>query len=50
MTTADVIIKKWIDVIEQIGIKKCRGIIGDTSRWNNTQTMLVDGWTWNDIG
>ncbi|CAF0719389.1 unnamed protein product [Adineta steineri] len=24
--------------------------LGDTSQWNNTQTLLIDGWTWNDIG
>ncbi|CAF1508709.1 unnamed protein product, partial [Adineta steineri] len=50
MTTADFIIKKWVDAIKKAGIKKCRGIIGDTSQWNNTQTLLIDGWTWNDIG
>ncbi|CAF3495417.1 unnamed protein product [Rotaria sp. Silwood1] len=49
-TTADFIIKKWIEAIKQAGIRKCRGIIGDTSRWNNTKTILIDGWTWNDIG
>ncbi|CAF0744350.1 unnamed protein product [Adineta steineri] len=50
MTTANFIIKKWVDAIKKAGIKKCRGIIGDTSQWNNTQTLLIDGWTWNDIG
>ncbi len=49
-TTADFIIKKWVETIKQAGIRKCRGIIGDTSRWNNTQTIIIDGWTWNDIG
>jgi D-alanyl-D-alanine carboxypeptidase/D-alanyl-D-alanine-endopeptidase (penicillin-binding protein 4) len=49
-TTADFIVKKWIDAITKAGIKKCRGVIGDTSRWNNTETMIIDGWTWNDIG
>ncbi|CAF3461320.1 unnamed protein product [Rotaria socialis] len=48
--TADSIVKKWIETIKKAGIRKCRGIIGDTSRWNNTKTMIIDGWTWNDIG
>ncbi|CAF3328233.1 unnamed protein product [Rotaria socialis] len=47
---ANTIIKKWIETIRKAGISKCRGIIGDTSRWNNTKTMFIDGWTWNDIG
>jgi D-alanyl-D-alanine carboxypeptidase/D-alanyl-D-alanine-endopeptidase (penicillin-binding protein 4) len=49
-TTADFIIKKWIEAVKHAGIRKCRGIVGDTSRWNNTQTIIIDGWTWNDIG
>ncbi|CAF0750111.1 unnamed protein product [Rotaria sordida] len=49
-TTADSIIKKWIEAIKQTGIRKCRGIIGDTSRWKNKKMILIDGWTWNDIG
>lgn len=48
--TAESIIEKWIDVIKQTGIRKCRGIVADTSRWNTTETMLIDGWTWNDLG
>jgi hypothetical protein len=44
------VVKKWIDAIRQAGIRKCRGVIGDTSQWNNTQTTIIDGWTWNDIG
>ena len=50
MITAESVIEKWIDVIKRAGIKRCRGIIGDTSRWNTTETMLIDGWAWNDLG
>ncbi|UJR29191.1 hypothetical protein I4U23_010405 [Adineta vaga] len=47
---ADFIMKKWVEIIKQTGIRKCRGVIGDTSRWKHTETMLSNGWTWNDIG
>lgn len=48
--TAESVIEKWIEAIKQAGIKKCRGIIGDTSQWKNAETMLIDGWIWNDLG
>ena len=49
-TTPQFIIKNWIEAIQQAGIRKCRGVIGDASRWGTTKSMITDGWTWNDIG
>jgi D-alanyl-D-alanine carboxypeptidase/D-alanyl-D-alanine-endopeptidase (penicillin-binding protein 4) len=49
-TSADTIVKRWVEAIERAGIRRCRGVIGDASRWKTNQTMIIDGWTWNDIG
>ena len=49
-TKAELIISKWVEAIRQAGIRKCRGVIGDPTRWGSTTSMITDGWTWNDIG
>ena len=49
-TKAESILTKWVEAIRQAGIRKCRGVIGDPTRWGSTTSMITDGWTWNDIG
>ena len=49
-TKGEAIIGKWIQTIDEAGIRRCRGVIADPTSWGTTKSIVVDGWTWDDLG
>ncbi|CAF1017617.1 unnamed protein product [Adineta steineri] len=46
----DTIMDRWAYLINDIGIKECRGIVADVSVWSDDTQTIPDGYLWGDIG